>query len=171
MAIDRSTPPLGSLYRELILDHHKRPRNKGPLPDANVHIHMLNPVCGDEVHLHLRLEDDRVADIRFEGQGCSISQASISMMTGLVKGKSRTEIDELASRFTEMMHGDAAAASDRSLRDLRVLQGVSKFAARVKCALLGWNALEEALVKGPADAAGDAARDAATDAPTDGAGD
>jgi nitrogen fixation protein NifU and related proteins len=149
MAIDRSTPPLGSLYRELILDHHRRPRNKGPLPDANVHIHMLNPVCGDEVHLHLRLEDDRVADVRFEGQGCSISQASISMMTDLVKGKSRAEVEALSARFTQLMHGDEEAASDRSLRDLRVLQGVSKFAARVKCALLGWNALEAALRKGP----------------------
>jgi len=145
MEIDRSTPALGSLFQELILDHYKRPRNKGELADANRRVHMNNPTCGDEVWLQLRIEDDRVADAKFVGEGCSISQASISMMTQLLKGRTRTEALDLASRFTTMMHGDADAAKDRAMGDLRALAGVSRFPVRVKCALLGWNALEEAL--------------------------
>lgn len=143
--VDRSTPPLASLFQELILEHYKRPRNRGELPDANREIHMNNPSCGDEVLLQLRIEDDRVADVRFQGEGCSISQSSISMMTGILRGKTTAEAAELAHRFTAMMHGDAAAAKDRALGDLRALAGVARFPVRVKCALLGWNALEEAL--------------------------
>jgi len=145
MEIDRSTPALDSLFQELILDHYKRPRNKGELEDADHRVHMNNPTCGDEVWLQLRLDGDRVADVRFIGDGCSISQASISMMTQLLKGKTREEALELADRFTRMMHGDTDAAKDRSMGDLRALAGVSRFPVRVKCALLGWNALEEAL--------------------------
>ncbi|MCI0432267.1 MAG: SUF system NifU family Fe-S cluster assembly protein [Gemmatimonadetes bacterium] len=147
MEIDRSLPPLASLFQELILEHYKRPRNKGELPDANRRVHMNNPTCGDEVWLQLRMEDDRIADVRFIGEGCSISQASISMMTQLLKGRSREEAGTLMERFTAMMHGDAAARTDKSLGDLRALAGVAKFPVRVKCALLGWNALEEALSK------------------------
>ena len=142
---DRSTPPLSSLFQEVILDHYKRPRNRGPLDDANAVVHMNNPTCGDEVVLRLRLNGDTIEDARFEGVGCSISQASISMMTQLIKGKKAGEAVGIMRRFTEMMHGDESAARDRMLGDLRALSGVSKFAARVKCALLGWNALEEAL--------------------------
>lgn len=145
MAMDRSTPQLASLYQELILDHYKRPRNKGPLDGADVDIHMNNPVCGDEVHLRLRLDHGRIADARFEGQGCSISQASVSMMTRLLEGKSAPEAHALARRFTEMLHGDADAARDKALGDLRALAGVSRYPVRVKCALLPWNALEEGL--------------------------
>jgi nitrogen fixation NifU-like protein len=143
--IDRSTPPLQSLFQEVILDHYKRPRNRGDLPDATAVVHMNNPTCGDEVVLRVKLEDDRIVDARFEGSGCSISQASISMMTQLLKGKTTQEAVQAMRRFTEMMHGDPEAARDKKLGDLRSLAGVSKFAARVKCALLGWNALEEAL--------------------------
>jgi nitrogen fixation NifU-like protein len=146
---DRSIPPLSSLLQEVILDHYKRPRNRGELPDADAVVHMNNPTCGDEVVLRLRLNGDTIADAKFEGVGCSISQASISMMTQLLKGKSAAEAVELMRRFTEMMHGDESAARDRQLGDLRALAGVSKFAARVKCALLGWNALEEALKEKP----------------------
>jgi|SRR5437868_4355264 len=142
---DRSTPPLTSLFQEVILDHYKRPRNRGPLDDADAVVHMNNPTCGDEVVLRLKLENDKITEAKFEGVGCSNSQASISMMTNLVKGKSPAEAIEAMRRFTEMMHGDAEAARDKKLGDLRALAGVSKFAARVKCALLGWNALEEAL--------------------------
>jgi nitrogen fixation NifU-like protein len=145
MEIDRSTPAIGSLFQELILEHYKHPRNKGELVDANRRVHMNNPTCGDEVWLQLRLEDDRVAEARFMGEGCSISQASISMMTQLLKGKTREQALALARRFTEMMHGQADAAGDKTLGDLRSLAGVSRFPVRVKCALLGWNALEQAL--------------------------
>jgi nitrogen fixation NifU-like protein len=110
---------------------------------------MNNPTCGDEVRLQLRIEGDRILDIRFEGDGCSISQSSISMMTQLLKGKSRAEAEDIASRFTAMMHGDPEAAADRELGDLRALAGVARFPVRVKCALLGWNALAEALAQRP----------------------
>jgi len=142
---DRSTPDLGSLYQELIIRHYRHPHNQGELPDADALVHMQNPVCGDEVRLQLALDDGRIRDARFRGQGCSISQASISMMTDVVKGKTVEEARALADRFKEMMHGDAGAAKDRALGDLRALAGVSRFPARVKCALLGWDALEEAL--------------------------
>jgi nitrogen fixation protein NifU and related proteins len=145
MTIDRSTPPLNSLFQELILEHYKRPRNKGELPDPDADVHMNNPTCGDEVHLQLRLRDGIIEDAKFVGDGCSISQASISMMTQLVKGKTTADALRLADRFTGMMHGDAEAARDREMGDLRALAGVAKFPVRVKCALLGWNALEEAL--------------------------
>ena len=143
--IDRSTPPLQSLFQEVILDHYKRPRNRGEMADATAVVHMNNPTCGDEVVLSVKLEHDKIVDAKFEGTGCSISQASISMMTQLLKGKSTHEAVAAMRRFTEMMHGDTEAARDKQLGDLRSLAGVSKFAARVKCALLGWNALEEAL--------------------------
>ncbi|CAN5631794.1 SUF system NifU family Fe-S cluster assembly protein [soil metagenome] len=145
MVIDRSTPPLSSLFQELILDHYKRPRNKGELPDPDAEVHMNNPTCGDEVRLQLRLRDGIIEDAKFVGDGCSISQASISMMTQLVKGKPAEEALQLAARFTEMMHGNDEAARDKRLGDLRSLAGVARFPVRVKCALLGWNALEVAL--------------------------
>jgi nitrogen fixation protein NifU and related proteins len=145
MEIDRSTPPLASLFQELILEHYKHPRNRGELPDADRRVHMNNPSCGDEVWLQVRFADDTIDELRFLGHGCSISQASISMMTALLRGKSRAEAQAVADRFTAMMHGDADAAKDRSLGDLRALAGVAKFPVRVKCALLGFNALEEVL--------------------------
>ena len=138
-------PPLGSLFQEVILDHYKRPRNRGPMDEPSATVHMNNPTCGDEVVLRIKLEGDTIEDAKFEGVGCSISQASISMMTQLIKGKTPAEAVQLMRRFTDLMHGDETAARDRQLGDLRSLVGVSKFAARVKCALLGWNALEEAL--------------------------
>ena len=143
--MDKSTPDIGSLFQEVILDHYKRPRNKGQLDSPDVAIHMKNPTCGDEVQLQLLMKDGVVEDAKFVGDGCSISQASISMMTQLVKGKSAEDALALAARFTQMMHGDAEAARDRAMGDLRSLAGVAKFPVRVKCALLGWNALEEGL--------------------------
>jgi nitrogen fixation NifU-like protein len=104
-------------------------------------------VCGDEIRIQLRIEDDHIEEAKFVGQGCSISQAAVSMMTDLLKGKSLDEADALAHRFTELMHGDEEAAKDRNLGDLRALQGVSKFPVRIKCALLGFDALQEALKK------------------------
>ncbi|HZD05267.1 MAG TPA: SUF system NifU family Fe-S cluster assembly protein [Longimicrobiales bacterium] len=138
-------PQLSSLYQQLILEHYRHPHNKAELPERTVEIHMANPVCGDEIRLQLRIEDDRIAAARFQGHGCSISQASVSMMTSLLEGRALTEADALADRFTRMMHGDEEAARDRSLGDLRALQGVSKFPVRIKCALLGFDALRQAL--------------------------
>lgn len=138
-------PPLESLYQHLILEHYRRPRNRGELPDSTVEAHMANPVCGDEIRLQLRIEGDVIEDARFVGQGCSISQAAVSMLTGLIGGRSTSDADEIAATFTRMMRGDTAAASDRLLGDLRALQGVSKFPVRIKCALLCFDALQEAL--------------------------
>jgi nitrogen fixation NifU-like protein len=138
-------PELSSLYQEIILEHYKRPRNRGEMEDGTVEVHMRNPSCGDEIRLHLRLDGDVISDVKFVGEGCSISQAATSMMTTLVKGSRLDDALGLARRFTEMMHGDPGAAADRNLRDLRALQGVSKFPVRVKCALLGFDALQEAV--------------------------
>ena len=137
--------PLTSLYQELILEHYRHPRNKGELADHTVEAHVANPVCGDEVKIQIRLDGDRIEEIAFDGQGCSISQASVSMMTGLVKGTERSEAIRLADLFTDMMHGNEDAASDRSLGNLRALQGVSKFPVRIRCALLAFDALRTAL--------------------------
>lgn len=143
MTIDRSTPDIGSLYQEVILDHYKRPRNRGAVDPHDADIHMRNPSCGDEIRLQLRIEEGRIAAIAFSGIGCAISQASSSMMTDLVKGKTPAEGTAIARRFTEMMHGDSDAARDKALGQARALQGVSKFPVRVKCALLAWDALQE----------------------------
>jgi nitrogen fixation NifU-like protein len=134
---------LEELFQELILDHYRRPRNKGTLEPRTRRVGLSNPSCGDELELDLCLEGDRIAEVRFSGRGCSISQASASMMTELIKGKSVREARALAARFNEMMHGSAEAARDRVLGEARALAGVAKFPVRVKCALLGWNALEE----------------------------
>lgn len=138
---------LNSLYQQLILDHYRNPRNKGELPEKTVEIHMANPVCGDEIRLQLQIDGDRIVDARHVGQGCSISQAAVSMMTNLLKGKELGEAEGLARRFTDMMHGDEEPARDKALGDLRALQGVSKFPVRIKCALLGFDALQEAIKK------------------------
>jgi nitrogen fixation NifU-like protein len=136
---------IGALYQEMILDHYRRPRNKGEIENPDETIVMKNPLCGDEITVQVRYEDDTVADVGFIGRGCSISQASASMMTQLIKGKKRDEIEGLRSRFREMVMGDESAQEDKSLGSLRALGGVAKFPARVKCALLAWNALEEGL--------------------------
>lgn len=138
-------PQLNSLYQQLILEHYRNPRNKGEMDDAQVEVHMRNPTCGDEIKLQLRVEDGRIADVRFTGQGCSISQAAASMMTQTLMGKSLEDAREVSRRFTGMMHGEEAAARDRSIGDLRALAGVSRFPVRVKCALLGFDALQEAM--------------------------
>ena len=141
------TPQLTSLYQQLILEHYRNPRNKAELEEKSVEIHMANPVCGDEILLQLRIEDDHIVEAKFVGQGCSISQAAISMMTMKLQGASLSDADALAERFTALMHGDPEAAKDKSLGDLRALQGVSKFPVRIKCALIGFDALQEALKK------------------------
>jgi nitrogen fixation NifU-like protein len=142
---------LNSLYQQLILDHYRKPRNKGELPEKTVEIHMANPVCGDEIRLQLRIEDGKIVEAKHVGQGCSISQAAVSMMTALIKDRELDDATELAEKFTAMMHGDESIAKDRSMGDLRALQGVSKFPVRIKCALLAFDALQEALKKSAED--------------------
>ena len=134
---------LEELFQELILDHYRRPRNKGTLEPHTHRVGLTNPSCGDELELDLVVAGDTISDVRFSGSGCSISQASASMMTQLIKGKTVGEARALAARFNEMMHGSAEAARDKTLGEARSLVGVAKFPVRVKCALLGWNALEE----------------------------
>jgi nitrogen fixation NifU-like protein len=138
---DRSAQ-ISALYQEMILDHYRRPRNKGAIENATHTILMKNPLCGDEIEVQIRYDGDSIADIGFSGRGCSISQASASMMTQMIKGKSIAEIDELRTQFRNMVMG--ADADENSLGSLRALSGVARFPARVKCALLAWNALEEA---------------------------
>lgn len=132
---------LDDLYREVILDHYTHPRNKGTLADAEIKVEGANPLCGDELGIYVHLDDGKVASVRFEGRGCSISQASASMMTEQIKGKTLTEVRALVERFRGMMHGGAASEDD--LGDLMALQGVRKFPVRIKCATLAWVALDQ----------------------------
>ena len=145
MATSQPEPRLSALYQELILDHYRRPRNKGVLEQPTHTIALNNPLCGDEIDLQLRMEGDVIKDVRFIGRGCSISQAAASMMTQIVKGKPLADALALADRMSAMMRGDESAAKDKALGDLRALAGVAKFPIRVKCALLPWNALRDAV--------------------------
>jgi nitrogen fixation protein NifU and related proteins len=135
---------LEELYKEVILDHYRSPRNKGRLDPHDVALERNNPLCGDEIELFLRFDGDVLEGIGFEGKGCSISQASASMMTEKVGGLSAHDAEELAEGIKRMMageeDGDAAA-----LGDLVSLKGVVKYPVRIKCALLGWNTLLEGL--------------------------
>src|SRR5207245_5331119 len=140
----RPEPQLTALYQELILDHYRRPRNKGTLDDATHSVSLNNPLCGDEIDLQLRVDGDVIKEARFIGRGCSISQAAASMMTQLLKDRSIPHALALADRMSAMMHGDEAAARDKALGELRALAGVSKFPVRIKCALLPWNAVTDA---------------------------
>lgn len=145
MDTSRPEPALASLYQDLILDHYRRPRNQGAVEHPTHQSALTNPLCGDEIDLELDVQDAVIRDIRFRSRGCSISQAAASMMTQVVKSRPPAEALALADRMTAMMHGDADAANDRALGDLRALAGVAKFPVRVKCALLPWNALRDAL--------------------------
>jgi nitrogen fixation protein NifU and related proteins len=135
---------LDDLYKEVILDHYKSPRNKRPLPDATVSKHKNNPLCGDEITIHARLDDGTLTEIAFEGQGCSISQASASMLTEAVEGKTVQDAARLAEEFRGMMEG-AVEPDEDELGDLVALKGVVKYPVRIKCAVLGWDVLQEAL--------------------------
>jgi len=156
-------PALEDLYREIILDHYRSPRNRGELevPPA-LRGEGFNPLCGDEIVIYLDAEGDTISDVRFSGQGCSISQASASMMTAAVKGRTTAEIQDLTRAFKAMMSiheteigGDGSEAAEPdgelgghdevSLGDLEALRGVVKFPVRIKCATLGWNTLTQVL--------------------------
>ena len=142
------TSPLRELYQEVILDHSKKPRNFGPLPEATGQADGYNPLCGDRATVFVRLDGDVVADVRFQGAGCSISTASASMMTESVKGKRCAEAKALFERFHSLVTRDSAAAGqevDPALGKLAVFSGVWEFPVRVKCASLPWHTLKAAL--------------------------
>jgi nitrogen fixation NifU-like protein len=152
---------LEDLYREIILDHYRNPRNRGELPVPPAHkVEGFNPLCGDEVVIYLDVDGDKVADVRINGQGCSISQSSASMMAAAIKGKTVEEARALTRAFKALMsiheasldggdgtdEGEAVAPDpDVALGDLEALQGVVKFPVRIKCATLSWNTLTQAL--------------------------
>ncbi|HEY4733455.1 MAG: Fe-S cluster assembly sulfur transfer protein SufU [Gemmatimonadaceae bacterium] len=145
MSLPRSSAEISALYQEMILDHYRRPRNKGVLENADASVEMKNPLCGDEIALQLQFDGNEIKDLKFSGRGCSISQASASMMTQLLKGKSKEEIGAIRTQFRDLMLGVPSPEDESRLGSLRALSGVARFPARVKCALLAWNALETAL--------------------------
>jgi nitrogen fixation protein NifU and related proteins len=151
-------PGLEDLYREIILDHYRTPRNRGELPTPPAVVAQgHNPLCGDEITIYLHVDDDVVSDIKVGGQGCSISQSSASMMSQAIKGRSVDEVRALVRRFKGMMSieegsgdgeeadGGASRQEPVDLGDLEALQGVVKFPVRIKCATLAWNTLVDAL--------------------------
>lgn len=136
---------LEELYQEVILDHSRRPRNFGELPDAAVRVHGDNPSCGDEIHLAVKFDGNGgLQEIKFTGHGCAISQASASLMTMKLKGKSRAEVDEMLRAFHDLVTTEQNNSSQK-LGDLLVMRGVRKFPQRVKCAMLPWRAVQQAL--------------------------
>ena len=136
---------LEDLYQEIILDHYRSPKNRAPeLADEDVHVHHSNPLCGDEMDLRIHVEDGKLAEVVFDGEGCSISQASASAMTQAVKGRELDDVLDLAEDFRLMMHGDEPQRPD-DLLDGIAFEGVAKFPVRVKCALLGWMAVKDAV--------------------------
>ena len=137
---------LNALYQSLILDHNRRPRNFGELAGANRRQEGRNPLCGDQLTVWLRVDGDTVADVSFVGTGCAISKASASLMTTVVKGKTREEAERLFARFHDLVTGKLDVAAEReSLGRLAAFAGVSRFPARVKCASLSWHAMHAAL--------------------------
>ena len=142
---------LDSLYQEVILDHYKRPQHKGLAAEFDAQVHHVNPSCGDEITLNVKLAGDLVSAITWDGVGCSISQASVSILSDLLIGKSISEADLVLSNFTELMQSKGTmAGDDEILEDAVALAGVSKFPARIKCALLGWMAYKDAVVQAQA---------------------
>jgi len=137
-------PELDELYRELILDHYRNPRNRAPLESPAVVAEGYNPLCGDEVELRLNIDGDVISDVSFTGRGCSISQASGSMLTEAIKGKTVAQARALAALFTRMMT-DPEFVPEEDVGDLEALQGVAKYPVRVKCATLAWHALQDGL--------------------------
>lgn len=143
---------LEELYREVILDHYRNPRNRAALETFDATAEGVNPLCGDEIHLEIAFDDDVVSGVSVTGHGCSISQSSASMMSEAIMGKSRAEIDDLTEKFRTMMDLEAngeieldAGQPGSVLGDLEALQGVRNYPVRIKCATLAWTTLQEAL--------------------------
>ncbi len=133
---------LNQLYRSVIMDHYKNPRNKGVIEDATLTVDMNNPTCGDRIRLTLNVVDEIVEDVKFDGEGCSISMASASMMTESITGKNINEALSMGDEFSKMMLGEDYDISEE-MGDIEALSGVSQFPARIKCATLSWKALEK----------------------------
>ena len=138
---------LDTLYRQVIMDHYKHPRNRGKLEGDALVVDMNNPTCGDRIQLQLQVEDGKVKDAKFEGEGCSISMSSASMMTQAIKGKSIDDALRMSQLFSDMMLGKEIDPGDLELGDVEALQGVAKFPARIKCATLAWKAMEQGVEK------------------------
>lgn len=134
---------LDDLYRRVIMDHYKNPRNRGRFEDDAVTVDLNNPTCGDRISLQLKTNNGIVEDARFTGEGCSISMSSASMMTEAVKGKTIEEALDMAGRFSSLMKGEDAVFED--YEEIEALSGVNKFPARIKCATLAWNALRKGI--------------------------
>jgi nitrogen fixation NifU-like protein len=142
---------LDSLYQEVILDHYKRPQHKGLAATYDAQVHHVNPSCGDEITLNVTLDGEKVAAITWNGVGCSISQASVSILSDLLLGKSISEAELVLNNFTELMQSKGTmVGDDEILEDAVAMAGVSKFPARIKCALLGWMAYKDAVVQAQA---------------------
>jgi len=137
---------LDDLYRRVIMDHYKTPRNRGELEEGSVTVNLNNPTCGDRISLQLQLEDGIVRNVKFTGEGCSISMSSASMMTEAIMGKTSEEALQLADKFSALMKGEDVHFDD--YEDVEALSGVNKFPARIKCATLAWNALRKGVEHG-----------------------
>jgi SUF system NifU family Fe-S assembly protein len=146
---------LDDIYKEVILDHYKNPRNKRELPNAELTCSKNNPLCGDDITVFIHEDADTIADVAFQGQGCSISQSSASMMTEAVRGRSVADAQALTKDFRDMMGGEHEPDEDE-FGDLVALKGVVKYPIRIKCAVLAWDVLQEALQEGAGEAAGTA---------------
>jgi nitrogen fixation protein NifU and related proteins len=136
---------IDDLYQEIILDHYRNRRGRGELEDPSVAVDQNNPLCGDEIHLELRVEDGVVTAVRHSGEGCSISQASASMMSQVIEGRTTEDALDLVEHFRRVMNGSEPADEDR-LGDAVALEGVARYPVRIKCALLGWMAAKDAIL-------------------------
>jgi nitrogen fixation NifU-like protein len=139
---------LEELYQEIILDHYRRPRNKGRANPSDLQAKEYNPLCGDEIEVTGTLADGKITALKFDGHGCSISQASASIMTQKLTGKTPAEAAEFIGKFLEMMRGEIPFAG-KELGDLKALEGVLKFPVRVKCATLAWHTAQKAVTEKP----------------------
>jgi nitrogen fixation NifU-like protein len=145
------TMSMDSMYQQIILDHYKHPQHRGLLENFDSEVHHVNPTCGDEVTLRVRLDNGQIAELGWDGEGCSISQASTSVMSELVSGKPVADAMALERKFLSLMQSRGAAqlteADEEELDDAVAFEGVSKYPARVKCALLGWMAMKSAVAE------------------------
>lgn len=140
---------LRDLYQEVILDHTKHPRNKGKLLQANRHAEGFNPLCGDKVIVYLSLDKDKIKEVSFEGSGCAISTASISMLTEHLKGKTINEVNQIFKKFHDLVTGKKEYPTEADLGKLIIFEGVREFPTRIKCATLGWHTLLAAIKNEP----------------------
>ncbi len=138
-------PDLRELYQELILDHSKKPRNYREMPGANRKVEGFNPLCGDHFTVYLDMDGETEKDVSFQGSGCALSKASASMMTQVLKGKTKADAEQMFTRFHDLVTGKAQNGNAEELGKLAVFSGVSEFPVRVKCASLAWHAMKAAL--------------------------